>query len=186
MTLEMLWEKFIRILNNAGRKVFGLTSATPHTVPSWNGYLKELFDLSATRQYFLAWHLAGSPRNGIVANDIRRRRAVSKAALKKSRKHEKCMRAEGLQSRNFVSFWKGKKHNLSKCIDRVYVDENILKVMENQCSRILKCLEDSCERDFLQDLIPELPQTAAVVQMVLSLNFSGMHQLLYRNEWLSL
>ena len=92
----MIWEDFSRVVNNAGRRVFGLTGATSHIVPGWNNYVKELYDLS--RRSFLAWRQAGSPRSGIVTNKMRRRRAIFKAALRRCRKAEECMKAEALAS----------------------------------------------------------------------------------------
>ena len=67
---------------------------------------------------------------------------------------------------NLASFWKdvksieGKKQNLPKCIDHVDGDKNIVEVWENKYSRILNSLDDSYDRDSLQNLTPELPRTA--------------------------
>ena len=125
MTFDMISEEFSRIVNNAGRNVFGLTGAMSYIVPGWNRYLKELFDM--VRRSFLAWRHASSPRNGIVANDMRRRRVIIYAELKRCMKDEECTRAEALasklQSGTLVSFWKDmksiwdRKQILSKCIE---------------------------------------------------------------------
>ena len=79
----MIWEELSRIVNKAGRKVFGLTGTTSHIVLGWNGYIKELYDLS--RRSFLTWRQAGTPCNGIVANDMCRRRTIFKVALEQCR-----------------------------------------------------------------------------------------------------
>ena len=75
---------------------------------------------------FFFWTQNGSPRNGIFADAMHRKRAIFKAALRRCRVNENSLRAEALanklRSKNIKSFWRyikshvHKKQSLQVCL----------------------------------------------------------------------
>ena len=107
-TLEDVWSRFAQIIKICGRQVFGSSRIKQKIIPGWNTYLKHLYDDS--KAALINWRRAGSPRGGMVADDMRRRRARFKCELKRCKANEDILRSESLAtklaSRNLVSFWK--------------------------------------------------------------------------------
>ena len=74
----------------------------------WNTYVRIKFEESC--RALLTGRCAGSPRNYILADDIRRKRAVFKLSMRRCKKEANLMWAEALTSKlrlgKVVTFWK--------------------------------------------------------------------------------
>ena len=84
---------FIDLVKRIGSNIFGTVSRDQRgNIPGWNDYVKEFYENS--RESFLLWRNAGSPRNGPTAEHMRRSRAIFKLALRNCRRNEKAIKAE--------------------------------------------------------------------------------------------
>ena len=92
-----------------GSRVFG-TTGNPRfeSVPGWNDFVREFHDRA--RSSFLLWRASGSPREGDVADRMRRERAQFKLALRECRREEARLRDEALAtklaSNDSKRFWR--------------------------------------------------------------------------------
>ena len=87
-----MWSCFIDLVIQSSQAVFGLQRKRHQTVPGWNSCVEDLYDLS--RQAFLSWRDANSPRDGVIAESMHRHRKMFKAALRQCRRHEQSLREQ--------------------------------------------------------------------------------------------
>ena len=109
--LNKSWQKFCEQVTYTGKEVFETKSQIGFVVPSWNNFVDEYYD--ATREAFLGWRQAGSPREGPIALHMRRSRARFKQILKGCKKRDEELRAEALahkyRNESIKDFWGGNK-----------------------------------------------------------------------------
>ena len=158
------WETFISEVITAGKEVFGtLGTSNRRNIPGWNSYVRGHYDLS--RQAFLAWKNANSPREGDLARDMRQKRALFKLALKRCKVNESQMRADAL-ARKLMNgqcrqFWADIKSvektamSLPTRIDAAIGRENICALWRERFSSRLNSVDDCSDRDVLISTVQE-------------------------------
>ena len=106
--LEVAWSKFAQVIKIFGREVFWSSRSKHKVIPGWNTYFKHLYEDS--KAALINWRRTGSHRGGVVADDMRRRRAPFKCELKRCKANKDSLRSESLAtklvSRNLQAFWK--------------------------------------------------------------------------------
>ena len=78
--LDLLWRNFVGLVKSCGESVFGVAHHREYVVPGWNEFVRDFYQIS--RQSFLGWRQAGSPRAGPIAEHMRQTRAQFKLALR--------------------------------------------------------------------------------------------------------
>jgi exonuclease III len=115
--INKLYEDIIYALKQAAEGFCDEQSQDFHQLPGWNDYCKDLH--SDARESFLFWRASNSPRHGPLYDDMRRKRAQFKYALRKCKQdQDRCVSdslAKKLLSKDSKTFWKEiKKVNNSK------------------------------------------------------------------------
>ena len=84
--VESSYSELNAIVIECGRKVFGTTTHQGKNIPTWNLYVKALYD--EYRHIFLLCGSNGSPSQGELAVFMRKSRATFKLALRWCRQNE--------------------------------------------------------------------------------------------------
>ena len=155
--LDARWDEFVRITLEIGEGVFGKARRKSYIKPGWNTYVREFYDES--RRAFLNWRSAGSPRDGVIANIMRRKRAAFKLVLRQCERNEDAMRAEALaaklRSGKATSFWgevkrvSGCTRKLPQSVDHVSGDTNIAELWKLKYEGILNSVDDRVDKETL-------------------------------------
>ena len=156
--LNTLWSKLIERINIAGENVFGDCRNHARSVPGWNEYVREHYN--ASRIAFLEWRNAGSPRQGPIADTMRRKRANFKLILRQTKRREEEIKAENIarkyNSKNSVALWRElnsirpEKNILPMRIDEAAGEEDIAQKWRLKYSEVLNSVDDDAEKEALQ------------------------------------
>ena len=128
-------------------------------VPGWNDYVKDFY--ASSRQAFTSWRRAGSPREGPIAQHMRRARAHFKMAMRHCKQNEQNIRAEKIyrsyKEKNIIDFWKlikkvdNFKLKLPKRIDQANTEKDICSLWREKYSDLLNSVSDDGSFAALQE-----------------------------------
>ena len=148
--INAAWSNFIKLVLNSGMMIFGSRRSKGPIVPGWSDYVEQLYE--ASREAFLLWRTEGSPKEGLYAANMRRKRAQFKHALRQCRAEAENVRAERLASRlqegNVYSFWRElrsiqpRTNCLPTRVDGAMTDQEIVKLWETKYSSLLNSVDD--------------------------------------------
>ena len=128
------------------------------SIPGWKEYVREHYN--ASRTAFLEWRNAGSPRQGPIADTMRRKRANFKLILRQIKRREEEIKAENIarkySSKNPVALWRElnsirpEKNILPMRIDEAVGEEDIAQKWRLKYSEVLNSVDDDAEKEALQ------------------------------------
>ena len=142
-----------RIVEEGGRRYFGIHRTKRNIIPGWNLHLRQLHERA--REAFLEWRRNGSPREGPEAYRMREARATFKRALRQCRREEARMReealAEKLRGKQMHDFWqlanaKKKASKLSSVIDGIFGAINVTEVWRTKFSTLFNTSRDTIKK----------------------------------------
>ena len=91
---ESMWTKFTNIVLDSGTMLYSESLRVNSNRPGWNTFVRIEYDES--RRALLTWRCAGLSRNGILADDMRRKKAVFKLSIIPCKREENLMRVEAI------------------------------------------------------------------------------------------
>ena len=160
-SLNIFYEKLCTCITRVGRNVFGtIKNSRARPVPGWNDLVKEHHHLA--REAFLAWRIAGSPREGDVALRMRAYRAQFKLALRECRASEDRLRTEAMASKlanhDVKGYWKAVKslspmcNKLSNKLDSVVGESEICNLWHNKFKNLFNSVNPNCNHSNLLNM----------------------------------
>ncbi|KAI3384051.1 hypothetical protein SNEBB_004870 [Seison nebaliae] len=159
--IEKQYGLFVNTIISIAKDVFGVLGDKSYVVPGWNQYISEFYH--GSREAFLAWRSAGSPREGIIAYRMRAARANFKYALRQCRQEEDRIRAELLSSKlcsgDVAAFWhqmrniKGSKNVFAKRVDGAVGAKEINNLWRDKFQDVLNSVDDSRSKAEFQDRV---------------------------------
>ena len=128
-----------------------LSKGKHFNLPGWKEFASDLYDMS--RETYIMWKNAGSPRQGPLSDMKNRAKARFKGAMRFIRSNEDALRKESLAKKllckNDKAFWKEIKlmnnSNLSlpNVIDGVTGSHNIVNMWKSHYEDLFNCLNNN-------------------------------------------
>ena len=126
----------------------------------WNTYVRSKYEES--RRALLTCCCAGFHGNDILADDMRRKRAVFKPSVRRCKRGENLMRAETLASKlrlgKEVKVMAGRGKKLPQSVDGFSGGNNITKMWKDNYSGILNDFIDAHDKEDLRQMLADSPR----------------------------
>ena len=153
--MDICYDQIRGIILSVAATVFGYKKRKNHVVPGWNVYVSEFHEKA--RRDFLYWRSVGSPREGIIAFNMRASRARFKLALRECRREEARLRAEALATKMISGssslFWRDakrfypQKSTLAGKIDNAVGEHQIVNLWKERFSHLLNYVNNDSLRE---------------------------------------
>ena len=158
--IDLFYNNIVEVLQKASsyfhkkRKQTSDNSKFSH-IPGWNEYVKEAHE--ASRDTFLLWKCSGQPREGHIADLMRKSRANYKYAIRFCKRNEESLRADSLAKKlainNIEGFWKevkvvnNSKVPISTSVDGVTGMDSVAEMWRKHYESLFNCLNSSGNSD---------------------------------------
>ena len=167
--IDEFYKAICSAITVTGSRVFGTKKNTKfECVPGWNEFVREAHEQA--RDSFLLWRTSGSPREGDLAERMRRDRARFKLALRECRTEEARLRDEALAaklaSKDSKGFWQA-AHNIyphsrkiASTIDNASGEEDIANFWRDKYVHIFNSVDRENKHEALfatQDICEFIP-----------------------------
>ena len=148
----------------ADEVVFGSTRKRWRQVPGWNEFVRDAHHTA--REAFLSWRAHGSPRQGHLAENMRRERARFKLALRWCRAHEQSLRAQSLADKlaagDSTNFWRELKaldkygDSLPVRVEQAEGEVEIASMWGRHFEATLNCLHDEMTQTTVRGMLHDV------------------------------
>ena len=156
--MDICYDRLRNVILSVAVTVFGYRKNKSYVVPGWNIYVSESHEKA--RRDFLYWRSMGSPREGIIAYNMRTSRASFKLALRECRREEATLRAEALAPKMIMGssskFWKDanafcpQKSTLVGKIDDATGEHVIVNLWKERFCHLLNYVNNDSLREEVQ------------------------------------